>query len=189
MTSTWAHGCGELKRDALQPHPSSCSSSRRSSPPWRPGISTSLNIYFNTYFWEFSLGADRTADHAPLPLCGGGALPGAAPLGDVSERSNRPSAWRPYRLRRRAAADDCLRLLGSLSREWHVTRSFYSLLVFNAIEVTLIIAASHPDLRDGGRHRRGERALRPAAAPRASSSQRAASPRRPSTASGPSRRR
>jgi Na+/melibiose symporter-like transporter len=103
------------------------------------GISTSLNIYFNTYFWEFST-AQIGLLTLPLFLSAGVALV-VAPRLSVMFGKKRSGIGVAAIAFIGAPLPMTLRLLDLFPANGTDTL-FYSLLAFNAIEVTLIVVAS-----------------------------------------------
>ena len=103
------------------------------------GVSTSLNVYFNTYFWEFDT-AEIGYLVAPMFLSAGVALL-LAPL--ISRGIGKK--WAAIGVAAvaffAAPLPITLRLLGWFPANGTETL-FYTLLAFGAIEVTLIITAS-----------------------------------------------
>ena len=103
------------------------------------GISTSLNVYFNTFFWEFS---SEQIGLLTLPLFLSAALALLiAPRVSARFGKKRAAIGVASVAFLGAPLPIALRLLG-LFPENGTELLFGSLLAFNAIEVTLIIAAS-----------------------------------------------
>jgi Na+/melibiose symporter-like transporter len=103
------------------------------------GVSTSLNIYFSTYFWEFT---SEQLGYLNLPffLSAGVAL-FLAPLLSVRLGKKHAAIVVAGVAFLGAPLPIVLRLIGLFPANGTDTL-FYTMLVFNAIEVTLIIVAS-----------------------------------------------
>jgi len=103
------------------------------------GLSTSLNIYFNTYFWEFS---SRQIGLLTLPLFLSAAIALAiAPRLSVRFGKKRAALGIAGTAFMAAPLPIAMRLLGVFPANG-TDELFYSLLVFNTTEVTLIIVAA-----------------------------------------------